>query len=247
MDFNGKVVLVTGSSKGLGKATLLEFAKKGAIVILNYNNSKKECEQIEDQLTKLKARYLIIKCDISNSEEVNVMIEKIIHNFNKIDIVINNAAIAIDTTFEDKTVENFKKILEVNLIGAFNVCKAVENYMKQRKYGKIVNVSSSNAVDTYYPYSMDYDASKAALNSLTKNLAVQFSPYINVNAISPGWIETEMNTNLDFEYKQNEINKILLNRFAQPEEIANVILFLCSDEAKYINGAIINVDGGKNV
>ncbi|MFI3307261.1 MAG: SDR family oxidoreductase [Mycoplasmatota bacterium] len=247
MDFKGKVVLVTGSSKGLGKATLLEFAKKGATVILNYNNSKKECEKIEEQLINLKVPYLIIKCDVSNSEEVNAMIEKIIHNFKKIDIVINNAAIAIDSTFEDKTVENFKKILEINLIGAFNVCKAVENYMKQRKYGKIVNVSSTNAVDTYYPYSMDYDASKAALNSLTKNLAVQFSPYINVNAISPGWIETEMNTNLDSEYKQNEIKKILLNRFAQPEEIANIILFLCSDEAKYINGAIINVDGGKNV
>ena len=122
--------------------------------------------------------------------------------------------------------------------------KYIGELMYENKNGSIINISSTNAIDTYYPMSLDYDASKAGVISLTKNLAVQYAPYVRVNTVAPGWTMTEMNVNLDEEFINNENKKILLNRFAKPEEIANVIMFLASDKASYINSAVIRVDGG---
>ena len=173
------------------------------------------------------------------------MFNEIINKFNGIDIVVNNAGIAIDTVFEDKTVDNFNKILNTNLIGTFLVNKYASKYMLEKKEGNIINISSTNGIDTYYPYSMDYDASKAGVISLTKNLSKELSPYIRVNCVCPGWIITDMNNTLDKEYMSKEITKINLKRFAEPMEIANVVYFLASDEASYVNGSIIVVDGGK--
>lgn len=245
MNFKNKVVLVTGSSHGIGKATIIEFAKKGCNVIINYNQSKKEALALKKQIESLyPIKVLAIKADISNEEEVINMINKIISTFGRIDILVNNAGIAIDTTFEDKTKENFQKILDVNLIGTFLVSKYASIYMLKQKHGKIINVSSTNGIDTYYPYSLDYDASKAGLISLTHNLSKQLAPYVNVNCVCPGWVNTPMNNDLDSEYIKEEIAKINLHRFARPEEIAKVILFLASEDASYVNNAIIRVDGG---
>ncbi len=245
MNFKNKVVLVTGSSHGIGKATIIEFAKKGCNVIINYNQSKKEALALKKQIESLyPIKVLAIKADISNEEEVINMINKIISTFGRIDILVNNAGIAIDTTFEDKTKENFQKILDVNLIGTFLVSKYASIYMIKQKHGKIINVSSTNGIDTYYPYSLDYDASKAGLISLTHNLSKQLAPYVNVNCVCPGWVNTPMNNDLDSEYIKEEIAKINLRRFARPEEIAKVILFLASEDASYVNNAIIRVDGG---
>lgn len=245
MNFKNKVVLVTGSSHGIGKATIIEFAKKGCNVIINYNQSKKEALALKKQIESLyPIKVLAIKADISNEEEVINMINKIISTFGRIDILVNNAGIAIDTTFEDKTKENFQKILDVNLIGTFLVSKYASIYMLKQKHGKIINVSSTNGIDTYYPYSLDYDASKAGLISLTHNLSKQLAPYVNVNCVCPGWVNTPMNNDLVSEYIKEEIAKINLRRFARPEEIAKVILFLASEDASYVNNAIIRVDGG---
>ena len=245
MNFKNKVVLVTGSSHGIGKATIIEFAKKGCNVIINYNQSKKEALALKKQIESLyPIKVLAIKADISNEEEVINMINKIISTFGRIDILVNNAGIAIDTTFEDKTKENFQKILDVNLIGTFLVSKYASIYMIKQKHGKIINVSSTNGIDTYYPYSLDYDASKAGLISLTHYLSKQLAPYVNVNCVCPGWVNTPMNNDLDSEYIKEEIAKINLRRFARPEEIAKVILFLASEDASYVNNAIIRVDGG---
>ena len=245
MNFKNKVVLVTGSSHGIGKATIIEFAKKGCNVIINYNQSKKEALALKKQIESLyPIKVLAIKADISNEEEVINMINKIISTFGRIDILVNNAGIAIDTTFEDKTKENFQKILDVNLIGTFLVSKYASIYMIKQKHGKIINVSSTNGIDTYYPYSLDYDASKAGLISLTHNLSKQLAPYVNVNCVCPGWVNTPMNNDLVSEYIKEEIAKINLRRFARPEEIAKVILFLASEDASYVNNAIIRVDGG---
>ena len=223
MNFKNKVVLVTGSSHGIGKATIIEFAKKGCNVIINYNQSKKEALALKKQIESLyPIKVLAIKADISNEEEVINMINKIISTFGRIDILVNNAGIAIDTTFEDKTKENFQKILDVNLIGTFLVSKYASIYMIKQKHGKIINVSSTNGIDTYYPYSLDYDASKAGLISLTHNLSKQLAPYVNVNCVCPGWVNTPMNNDLDSEYIKEEIAKINLRRFARPEEIAKV-------------------------
>ncbi|MBQ6494667.1 MAG: 3-oxoacyl-ACP reductase FabG [Bacilli bacterium] len=241
-----KVVLITGASRGIGKSTATEFAKNNYNIVINYNNNK---EAAEDLKNKLKSKYniecLAIKADVSNEQEVDNMIEDVINTFGRIDVLVNNAGIAQDTLLEDKTKEMFQKTLNINLIGTFLVSKKVSKYMLKEKKGCIINISSTNGIDTYYPYSIDYDASKAGVISLTKNLAVELAPYIRVNSVAPGWVNTEMNKDLDKEFINKETKKILLNRFANPEEIAKVIYFLASDSASYINGEIIKVDGGK--
>ena len=235
------VVLVTGSSKGIGRATILKYAREGYDVVINYNNSKEEALLLEEEVKKLGVKALTIKADVSNEEEVINMTNIIKNEFGSIDVLVNNAGIAIDTTFEDKTVDNFRRILEVNLIGTFLVSKYASKIMNK---GVIINVSSTNGLDTVYPESLDYDASKAGVISLTHNLAKQFAPNIRVNAICPGWVKTEMNKELDNEFISKELDKIKLNRFATASEIADAIynISICT----YINDAIIRVDGGEN-
>lgn len=240
-----KVVLITGASRGIGKSTAKCFAKNKFNIVINYLKSEDKALELKQELeNKYNIECLTIKADISKEEEVKNMIEKSIEKFNHLDVLVNNAGIAIDTIFEDKTVANFQKILDTNLIGTFLVSKYASKYMKQNKYGTIINVSSTNGIDTYYPYSMDYDASKAGIISLTKNLAVELAPYIRVNAVAPGWVNTDMNKDLDDNYIQKEEEKILLGRFAADYEIAKVIYFLSTSDASYINGSIIRVDGG---
>lgn len=241
-----KTVLVTGASRGLGRSIALKFAESNHNIVINYNNSKDEAQELEKYIkNNYKVEVLVIKADVSNEIEVKNMFNEIINKFNHIDIVVNNAGIAIDTIFEDKTIDNFHKILDTNLIGTFLVSKYASKYMLEKKEGNIINISSTNGIDTYYPYSMDYDASKAGVISLTKNLSKELSPYIRVNCVCPGWINTDMNKELDKDYIEEETNKINLKRFAEPMEIANVVYFLASDEASYVNGSILIVDGGK--
>lgn len=236
-----KVVLITGASRGIGAATALKFAREGYSVIINYNNSKDKALNVLEEVNKYSSNNMIIKADISNEEEVISMFNVIKEKYTTIDILVNNAGIAIDSLVDDKTVENFTQTLKVNLIGAFLCARC---FSKITNNGSIVNVSSTNGIDTYYPYSLDYDASKAGLISLTHNLAVEYGPNIRVNAVAPGWVNTEMNQELDEEYIKEESEKIILKRFASPEEIANVVFFLSSDEAKFINSEVIRVDGG---
>ena len=241
-----KTVLVTGSSRGLGKSTIIKFAENGYNVVINYNNSEKVAYELQKYIEdNFKVGVLTVKADVGNENDVKEMFNIIIDKFGSIDVVVNNAAIAIDTIFEQKTVDNFNKILNTNLIGTFLVSKYASKYMLDKKQGNIINISSTNGIDTYYPYSMDYDASKAGIISLTKNLSKELSPYIRVNCVCPGWITTDMNNSLDKEYMSKEITKINLKRFAEPKEIANVVYFLATDEASYVNGSVIVVDGGK--
>lgn len=239
-----KVCLVTGGSRGIGRATVLEFAKNGYNVVINYVNNSVIAEELKKEVeSKYGICALTIKCDVANELEVRNMVEEVINTFGEIDVLVNNAGIAIDTTFEDKTVENFRRTLDVNLIGMFLVSKEVGKYMLNVNKGSIINISSTNGIDTVYPESLDYDCSKAGVISLTKNLAIQYAPYIRVNSIAPGWVLTEMNKELDQEFVKEEEEKILLNRFATPEEIAKVIYFVAVD-ASYINNEVIRVDGG---
>lgn len=181
-----KVVLVTGSSKGIGKATAIEFAKKNYDVVINYVTDKEEAEKLACFIEKeYSVATLVIKADVSKEEEVQAMVKQVLHKFEKIDVLVNNAGIAIDKEFEDRTVEDWKRTLEVNTIGTFLVSKYVSQSMLERKEGKIINVSSTNGINTFYPTSIDYDASKSAIINLTYNLAIQFAPYINVNAVAP--------------------------------------------------------------
>ena len=243
-----KVVLVTGGSRGIGAATVEIFAKNEYNVVINYVSDDKKANELKEKIEKqYSVSALILKADVSNSKEVTEMVEKIIQKFGHIDVLVNNAGIAIDQTFEYKTEKEFRRVLDVNLVGPFLVSKEVGKIMKEQGSGKIINVSSTNGIDTYYPESMDYDASKAGLISLTKNLATVFAPNVQVNAVAPGWVNTEMNKELDGEFLEEENKKILLGRFAEPSEIASVIYFLTTKEASYINGTVICIDGGKRV
>lgn len=240
-----KTVLITGASRGIGAATAEVFAKHGYNVVIHYHTRKIEAENLKEKLeTKYQMKATVIQGDISKEEDVNNMYQTILDKYERIDCLVNNAGIAIDCLFEEKNVKDFEKTLRTNLIGPFLLSQKIGRKMYNEKYGKIINVSSTNGLDTYYPMSVDYDASKAGMISLTHNLAVQYAPYVNVNAVAPGWVMTEMNKELDEEYIKDEKNKILLKRFAEPEEIANVIYFLASEEAKYINNEVIRVDGG---
>ena len=188
---------------------------------------------------------ILIPGDISKEDVVKQMIEETEQELGPIDLLVNNAAIAIDTLVEEKRVEDFKRILEVNLLGTFLCCKYIGERMKERKQGNIINISSTNGIDTGYPEGMDYDASKAGVISLTQNFAKELAPFVRVNSVAPGWVLTDMNETLEESYKRAEEEKILLGRFASAEEIAKVVAFLACEDASYINGTVIRVDGGR--
>lgn len=241
-----KVVLVTGSSIGLGRAIIEKFARNNYNVIINYNNSKQEAEELKSYIENTyHTKAITIKCDITKESEIEEMKQMIIKEFGVLDCLVNNAGIAIDTDFNLKTKENFIKILDTNLVSLFLVSRTFGNLMLENKKGKIINIASTNGIDSYYEYSLDYDTSKAGVINLTHNLANHYSPYINVNCVCPGWIDTPMNKDLDESFKQKEIGKILLRRFASPKEIASLVYFLSTDEASYINDSIIKIDGGR--
>ncbi len=240
------VALVTGSSRGIGRSIALEFAKASIDVVINYYRHEKEALELKQYIKENYAvRVEAICCDISKEEDVKTMINSIINSFGRLDILVNNASICNDSLLLDKSTTDFKEILGVNLIGTYLCSKYAGRIMLEAKGGKIINISSTNALDTYYPESCDYDASKAGVISLTHNLAREFAPFIQVNCVCPGWVNTDMNKNLSKEQIQNEEKKILLKRFAEPSEIAKVVLFLTSSNASYINDTIIRVDGGK--
>ena len=240
-----RVVLITGASRGIGAKTALRFAKDKDILIINYFHSEESALHLKEQIKKeYGIEVMTIQADISDEKAVQKMVDKIIQTYGRIDVLINNAGIAIDDEFIDHTVFNFRKVMNTNLVGAFLVSKIVSATMLKKKSGVIINVSSNNGIDCNSPISLDYDASKAALISLTHNLALQFAPFIRVNAIAPGWTKTDSVLEMFPDFLEEERKKIMLGRFAEPEEIANVIFFLASDEAKYINGEVIRVDGG---
>lgn len=241
-----KVVLVTGSNRGIGRSTIIEFAKAGLDVVINYCHHKEEALELKDYVeSNYNVRCLVVKCDVSKEDEVIEMINEIVDYFGSLDILVNNASVCKDSLLMDKDVDSFRRILDVNLIGTYLCSKYAAKVMLDNGNGSIINVSSTNAIDTYYPESCDYDASKAGVISLTHNLAREFSPYIRVNCVCPGWVNTDMNKELSVEQVHEEEKNILLGRFADPEEIAKVIIFLASNKSSYVNDSIIRVDGGK--
>ena len=228
-----KKVLITGATSGIGYATLKDLVKKYEVIFTYCHNETKALE-IADKY-HIKGYYL----DLGDKESI----EKLADNIQDIDILINNAAIALDNSFDDKTYNEFSKVVSVNLTGTYYLTKLLSK--KINKGGNILFVSSTNGIDTPYIESIDYDASKAGVISLMHNFAYVLAP-IRVNAIAPGWVDTEMNASLSQDFRKQEENKILLKRFANPEEISKVIEFIISRDASYINDTVIRVDGGVN-
>lgn len=242
-----KVVLVTGGAQGIGKAIVLELAKNHYDVVINYLTSNKAAALLEEEIKKnYDVRVMTIQADVSKEEEVDAMISLIEKKWGGVDILVNNAAVDLSNLFHLKTADEFRKTLDVNVVGAFNCSKRVYRHMLDQEYGRIINISSTNGINTYYPMCIDYDASKAALISLTHNLAFEYGPYINVNAIAPGFIGTDNELDgYDEDFLKEEQEKIMVNRYGKPEEVAYLVKFLISDEANFINNTIIRIDGGQ--
>ena len=242
-----KVVLITGGAQGIGKATAIELAQNNYDVVINYLTSEREAKELKNTLTsQYGVNVLLYKCDVAKEKEVDAMIAYIEEQLGGVDVLINNAAIDLSSMWSTKTSDDLRKTLDVNVVGAYNVARRVSKHMIDKKWGRIINISSTNGINTYYPMSIEYDTSKAALISLTHNMAMQFAPYINVNAIAPGFIGTEKELQgYDLEFLKSEEEKILVNRYGKPEEVAHLIKFLISDEASYINNSIIRIDGGQ--
>lgn len=244
-----KVVLVTGSAKGIGSACIKKFALEGYDVVIHYRSSEILAKELEGWIKEnTNSRVLLLKCDIQKEEEVKKMITKIINAFGHIDVLVNNAALEINSEFEEKNEQDFLNVLNTNLVGTFLVSKYASKWMLEKKTGKIINITSNNAINQYDPSTLEYDASKAGMISLTHNLALHLAPYINVNAVAPGWVMTEkvkeLNDSLDGMLEQEESKNILIHRFAYPEEVASLVYYLSTEEARSINNQVITIDGG---
>ena len=242
-----KIVLITGAAKGIGKAIALELARNNYDVVINYNTSKELAENLKETIiSEYHVNCLAIKADVSKENEVDEMVKEIEDKLGTVDILVNNAAIDLPNLYHLKTAEEFRRILDVNVVGAYNVANRVYKNMINKEWGRIINISSTNGINTYYPMCLDYDASKAALISLTHNLAMEYAPYVNVNAIAPGFIGTESELDgYDEEFLKSEQEKILVKRYGNPEEVAYLVKFLVSDEANYINNTVLRIDGGQ--
>lgn len=233
-------VLITGASRGIGRAIAEKFASEGFNIIINYNKSKLEdVEKLKEYLeNKYNIKVLCLKCDVSQEEEVKKLFSDIKKWCEKLDCIVNNAGIANDMLLDEKTSSDFLDVLKVNLLGTFLICKYGYKLIDE---GSIINMSSNNAYGGYIE-SVDYDASKAGVIALTHDFAKYLSPKIRVNCLCPGWIDTDMNKNMFEEFREKEKNKILLKKFGEAKDIAEAVYFLATNQ--YINNAIIKVDGG---
>ena len=244
MRFKDKVVLITGSSKGLGKAIALEFAKEGANVIINYHSDKDGAQGVLDNIKSLGVQSDIIKADVSNPEEVNNMIKSVVKKFGKLDILINNSGIIKDARITSMSKESWDEVISVNLTGVYNCTKAVGQVMEKQKSGKIINISSIVA-QTGSIGASNYAASKAGVIGFTKSVAKEFAKFnINVNAVALGYFNTGLIERLTKEIQDKLLRDIPFGRFGDPKEAANAVLFLASEDSSYITGQVINVNGG---
>lgn len=245
MNFKEKVVWVTGSSRGIGEACVKKFASLHASVVIHFHKEKERALEIQKFIEEeYKVPTLLVQGDISKEEDVKRMTRDVISHFGHIDVLVNNAAISRDSYIEEKTKEEFREVLDVNVIGTFLVTKYVAENMISRGSGNIIFISSTNGIDTNNAWSLDYDASKAGVISMMRNFALHYAPTLRINSVAPGWVDTEDVLEMNPDTYQEEKEKCLLKRFAKPEEIASVVCFIASSEASYINNSVIRVDGG---
>ena len=239
-----KVALVTGATRGIGKQIALCLAKEGYDIALNYRSENEELTNTKNELEKLGIKVLPVQGDVSNYEDCERFVKEIIENFGQIDVLVNNAGITKDMLLMRMKKEDFEQVIDVNLVGTFNVTKNVINYMLKAKSGRIINISSvvgvsGNAGQT------NYSASKAGIIGFSKSLAKEVaSRNILVNCIAPGFIQTDMTNVLKDEVKEEIAKNIPLKRMGTPEDVARVVKFLASEDSSYITGQVINVDGG---
>ena len=239
-----KVVFVTGGSRGIGKEVALKFAKNGYNIVINYVESGLDVEGLKNEFMQFGAKSVILPADVTNSKEIESVVEAAITEFGRIDVLVNNAGITKDNLLMRISEEDFDKVIAVNLKGTYIVTKAVTKYMMKQRSGSIVNLSSVVGV-AGNSGQCNYSASKAGIIGFTKSVAKELaSRNIRSNAVAPGFIKTNMTDVLTDAVKENINNTIPLKRMGDPKEVANLIYFLGSEESSYITGQVVNVDGG---
>ena len=242
-----KVALVTGAGRGIGRAIAIALAKEGAEVIVNYNGSEERAKEVKQTIEENCGKASIYKCNVSDFEACEAMIKDVVKEHGHLDILVNNAGITKDGLIMKMKEEDFDSVLNVNLKGTFNTIRHSARQMLKQRNGKIINISSVSGILGNVGQA-NYAASKAGVIGLTKTMARELgSRGITVNAIAPGFVDTEMTEVLSEELKENACKQIILGRFGKPEDIANAAIFLASDKADYITGQVISVDGGMNV
>jgi len=248
MDLTGKVAIVTGAKRGMGRTHALALSKAGAKVLLA-DISKEDCEKVAEEIEKAGGESLAVKCDVTNKKEVEEMVRTAVEKWGKLDILVNNAGIAQFFPFLEITEEDWSRTIDINLKGYFLCAQAAAREMAKQKAGAIVNVASvaMGQVGVGFPNLAHYCASKGGIVAMTEAMALELAPYnIRVNAVSPGAIETPMVDPLKQDPKTTEatLSRVPMRRFGKPEEVSNLVLFLASDDASYMTGSTVVVDGG---
>lgn len=244
MDLGGKVAVVTGASRGIGRAVALAMAERGCHVVVNYAGNTSAAEETASRVRGLGVRALVIKADVADQEQVNAMMKQVLQEFGRIDILVNNAGITRDNLLPRLQEQDWDAVLNTNLKGAYHCAKAVLRPMLKARWGRIINISSVVALSGN-PGQSNYAAAKAGLIGFTKSLAREIgSRNITVNAVAPGYIDTDMTAGLTEENKSQMLNNIPLGRLGTPEDVAAAVAFLAGGGAGYITGQIIVVDGG---
>ncbi|MBC8588257.1 3-oxoacyl-[acyl-carrier-protein] reductase [Paratissierella segnis] len=244
MDLKGKVALVTGGSRGIGREIAIGFSKLGADIAITYNSNSTKAQELTEELIKNGVKAVAVKGDVSVEEDVNSIVNLVEKELGGIDILVNNAGITKDNLLIRMSPNDWDEVMNVNLKGVFLCTKAVTRGMMKKKYGKIINISSVVGI-TGNPGQGNYSASKAGIIGFTKSMAKELaSRGIRVNAIAPGFIQTEMTDILKDDIKKSMLNSIPLNHFGTPKDISHVVNFLANEESDYITGEVIKVDGG---
>ena len=244
MTLTGKNAIVTGSSRGIGKAIALELGRRGANVAINYAGNEVKAQEVVEELQALGVQAIKIQANVANESDVKEMMKEVVNTFGSIDILVNNAGVTRDGLLMRMKEEEFDEVIDTNLKGAFLATKAVTRQMMKQKHGDIINIASVVGVNGN-PGQANYVAAKAGLIGLTKSTAKELAARnIRVNAIAPGFITTDMTDALTDGQKTAIMNVIPLEKLGEPEDVANVVCFLASDDAKYITGQTIHVDGG---
>lgn len=241
MEFVGKVVLITGGSRGIGRAAAGAFAQEGAAVAIAYAHGAQEAEGVAEALRRSGRRALAIRANVSRTNDVQALIKQVVETWGGLDVLVNNAGIVARTRFEEISVREWEEMLGVNLTGAFLCSQAAAPVLRQRG-GVIVNIASIRGL--IGGSSPAYASSKGGLVALTKTLARDLAPHVRVNAVAPGYTDTATQAHLTVEERTRIAARIPLGRFAEPEEIARAVLFLASKRASYVTGQILVVDGG---
>ena len=245
--FENKIVLVTGAGRGIGASIAKRFASEGAEVIVNYSGNDEAAQKTVDEKTATGGQAQKYKCSVNDSESVKVMIDEIIKEFGRIDILVNNAGITKDGLMLRMTDEDFDRVIDVNLKGTFNCTKYVSKYMLKQKSGKIINISSVVGLSGNAGQ-VNYSASKAGIIGITKSAAKELSSRgITVNAVAPGYVDTDMTKVLSDNIRNEILKNIPLQRMGNVEDISNCVAFLASEDASYITGQVISVDGGMHI